>query len=480
MTRVEGSFTGLGDYRGAKLSVAERGVAQCGNGANGRNGTMGTTGLVRATTLTQPTSGPALPATIDGTTNLDMARKSVLRTENAVSDPAVTDHLSSHAFYLSTLGSDWRFVSGGELEETADGSARLTGLIARPGTPNEQFFVDIDFGGRLNSGEAGYPPPMSPKTELKPAMYAVNGGPIDTNHFYYYTTTTGSLTGLRGLTGLRYAVTPMGAAMQIGVGANGKNLTWGGSGWLNLDRTSAPQNSDFPQSLVGDVNVDLDGDENECARQADAQAGLGSNGGHALHIPTLGTDFVFQPGGQFTELANGTAVLNGLVVRASDASQRFLVSATFTGRLDPADSGYPPPMSPKTELAASAYLHNGGSPVDTNTWHYYTQTNGSLIGQGAFLGANVSFVGFMLRHHGLHNPVRVGKLLRRQRLRIGHLQRNLVGEEVAGKVHHHGHAEAHIEPIAATEHFATIEQNAAQQAKQQNGLNAIHKGSPLV
>src|SRR5205085_10795046 len=144
----------------------------------------------------------------------------------------------------------------------------------------------------------------------------------------------------------------------------------------------APANTSFPQTLVGDVNFDLGGDENECARQADVLAGFGSNGGHALHIPSIGTDFVFQPGGQFSELANGTAVLTGLVVRQSDATQRFLVSATFTGRVDPADANYPPAMSPKTELASGAYVQNGG-PVDTNTWHYYAQTNGTLIGQGA-------------------------------------------------------------------------------------------------
>jgi len=393
-TRVEGSFTGFGDYRGAKLVVAERGVSQSGNGANGRNGAMGATGLVRATTVTQPTFGPALPATIDAVTNLDMVRKSVLRTEHAVSDPAVTDNLSSHAFYFGALGSDWRFVAGGELEETADGSARLTGLLERPGTSNEQFFVELELGGRLNPGEAGYPPPSSPKVELKPALYAQNGGPIDTNHYYYYTTTTGTLTGLRDLAGLRYGVSPMGAAMQVGVGANGKNLEWGGSAWLTLTRLSAPSGSNFPQSLVGDVNVDLDGDDNQCADRAVALSGFGSNGGHALHMPAIGTDFVFQPGGQFSELANGTAVLTGLVARASDMSQRFLVSVTYSGRLDPADFGYPPAMSPKKELAGGAYVQNGG-PIDTNTWHYYTATSGTLLGQGAYLGANVSFVGHM-------------------------------------------------------------------------------------
>lgn len=394
-TRLEGTLTGLESFRGAKLAVAERGVAQCGDGANGRNATMGATGLVRATTLSQPTSGPALPAIVDGTGNLALERKSVARAENSVSDPTVTDHLSSHAFYLPGLGDDWRFAAGGELEETADGSARLTGVIVRTGAPNEQFFVDLDFGGRLNHGEAGYPPPMSPKTELKPSMYLANGGPVDTNHYYYYTTTTGTLRGLRALAGVEYAVAPMGPAMQVGVGANGKNLAWGGSGWLNLTLLAAPPSTSFPSMVSGDVNLDLDGDDSQCARQADVLAGVGSNGGHALHIPGIGTDFVFQPGGQFTELANGTAVLTGLVARASDASQRFLVSATYTGRVDPADAGYPPAMSPKMELAPSAYVQNAGGPVDTNTWHYYLHTQGTLIGQGAFLGANVSFMDFM-------------------------------------------------------------------------------------
>lgn len=394
-TRVEGTFTGFGAYSGAKLAVAERGVSQCGDGANGRDVAMGTTGLVRATTVAQPTSGPALPATIDATANLAMAQKSVLRTENAVSDPAVTNNISSHAFYLGALGSDWRFVAGGELEETADGTARLTGVIQRPNVTNEQFFVEMAFTGRLNNGEANYPPPMSPKTELKPQMYLANGGPIDTNHFYYYPSFTGSLTGLRGLSGLSYALTPMGVAMQIGVGANGKNLAWGGSAWLNVNRTAQPRNANFPQFVGGDLNLDLDGDENECARAAIATPGLASNGGHAITLAGIGTDFVFQPGGQFTEFPDGTALFTGLVARESDASQRFLVTANYSGRVDPGDFAYPPPMSPKMELAASAYLSNGGAPVDTNTWHYYTSTTGTLLGQGAYLGANVSFMDFM-------------------------------------------------------------------------------------
>lgn len=389
--RVGGTLTGLEAFRGAFLTVSERGIAQCGTGANGRNAEMGATGLLRATTVSQPTSGPALPATTDGTTNLELGPKFVLRTEPAVSDPSVTDHLSSHAFYLGALGSDWRFVAGGELEETGDGSARLTGLIEQPSVPNQRFFVDLALSARTNSGEVGHAPAGSPKLELKNAAYRANGGPVEPNHWYYYETFGGTLTGLRGLAGVQYDVQRMGPAFQVGVGANGKNLAWGASAWLELTRTSAPQNSDFPQFVVGDVNIDLGGDDSQCANAAVDEPGVGTLGGHALYLAGLGDDFVFQPGGQFTELANGTAVLTGLVARASNAAERFSVSATFTGRLDPADVGFPPVGSPKLELVPSAYVQNGGAPVDANAWHYYTSMTGTLLGQGAFLGATVAF-----------------------------------------------------------------------------------------
>jgi hypothetical protein len=387
---VEGMLTGLEAFRGAKLTVVERGVAQCGIGANGRNGAVGATSLLRATTVAQPVAGPALPGSIDGTTNLELTPKSVLRTEPAVSDPSVTSHLSSHAFYLGALGGDWRFVSGGEFEETCDGTARLTGLIARHDLPSQQFFVDLALDTRTNSGEVGHAPAGSPKIELLDSVYAVNGGPVDPQHYYYYETFTGTLTGLNALNGVQYSIARMGPAFQVGIGANGKNLSWGASAWLQLARIAAPNGSDLPQDLVGDVNLDLGSDDSQCANAAIATPGIGGNGGHALHMPGVGTDFVFQPGGQFTELANGTAVLTGLVARASDATQRFLVTANFAGRLDPADPLYPPAGSPKIELAASAYVQNGG-PVDTDTWHYYTAMTGTLLGQGAYLGAQVTF-----------------------------------------------------------------------------------------
>lgn len=387
-----GTLTGLGDYRGAKMNVNERGPAfQCGGGANGRSLATGASGQLRTTLLTQPISGPLLPTNIDGESRLDLASKFVLKAEEAVSDPSVALYFSTHAFYLSQLGDDWVFTSGGELEETSDGTGRMTGVIARVTQPNQKFFVDVAFSTRTNPGEVGHAPAGSPKLELQASAYLAGNGPVDPNHWYYYEVFGGTLTGLDAFAGVDYAMTRRGPAFQVGVGANGKNLAWGGSGWLDLVLLNAPSNANFPQSLVGDINVDFLNEESECTTKADALAGVGQLGGHAMYLLGVGDDFVFQPGGQFNEFADGTATLQGVLARTNDESQRFLVNATFTGRLDPADVGYPPPASPKLELVSTAYVQNGGTPVDTNTWHYYETTNGSLIGQGAFQGALVTF-----------------------------------------------------------------------------------------
>lgn len=385
---MTGTLTGLGDYRGAKLLMSKRGPAvQCGNGANGRNCEMGVAGLVTTAVVQQPLTGPALPPSIDGETRMAFAPKFVLGVQEAISDPTVSPYNHTHALQLGPLGTDFVFVAGGQLEEKLDGTAKMTGVIARVSDPHKRFVLDVDFSSRTNSGEAGYAPAMSPKKELRPRAYVERAGLVDTNHWYYYENYTGTLTGLEDFAGVEYGFTKFMASFQIGVGANGKNLDWGGAGWLDATLQAAPPNANVPAQLIGDINVSLVGQENECAQPANALVGVGQLGGHALYLNGIGSDFVFQPGGQFSENADGTATLTGVLERVTDSSQRFLVSAQFSGRLDAADFGYPPPMSPKMELVPSVYQSNGGAPIDTNTWHYYTDMTGTLLGQGIFAGA---------------------------------------------------------------------------------------------
>jgi hypothetical protein len=340
---LTGTLTGLQDYRGAKLMVGKRGPAfQCGAGANGRNTEMGVEGLVTTLAISQPFVGPPLPAVVDGEAHLDLEPKSVLGVQEAVSDPSVSPIAYHHAFALSTLGEDYVFVAGGQLEEKEDGTANLTGVIARLSNPHQKFFVDAQFSARTNPGEAGYVPAGSPHKELVPAAYVENGGPIDTDHWYYYEVFGGLLTGFDEFAGVQYGFTRSMVAFQVGVGANGKNLEWGGSGWLDLVRLTAPPNSPLPLTATGDINANFTGEENECATAAMAVPRLASSGGHALFLNGIGTDFVFQPGGQFSEFVDGTASLTGVVARVADPLQRFLVSIQFGARLDPFDLGYPP------------------------------------------------------------------------------------------------------------------------------------------
>lgn len=111
----------------------------------------------------------------------------------------------------------------------------------------------------------------------------------------------------------------------------------------------------------------------------------GSSGGHALWMPGIDTQLVFEPDpGTFTEYADGTATLSGHAVRAGDAGTGFDVSVTLSGYTETAPAG-----SPKKELASGAYAENGG-PVDTSTFTYYTTFSGTLTGFGNWAGASLT------------------------------------------------------------------------------------------
>ena len=104
--------------------------------------------------------------------------------------------------------------------------------------------------------------------------------------------------------------------------------------------------------------------------------------GHAFYLPGISTDFVFTPSpGSFTIRNDGTATLTGTLHSKSNPANGFTVTVSFSGYSTTAPAG-----SPKEELAASAYVQNGG-PVDPSTWTYYTSFTGTLTGTGSYAGA---------------------------------------------------------------------------------------------
>jgi len=282
-----------------------------------------------------------------------------------------------HALWLPGIGTDFEFVSGGHLAEHADGTARLLGVVARRSEPTERFAVDVELLDRVSPGDPNHAPAGSPKQELAAHAYLDGGGAVDPRLWRYYETTIGTLTGLDDLDGAVLQVSRRGPAFQVGYGANGKNTRYGASGWLDVVVLSHPNDGSTLQGDKGDINIDLGGDCEDCARAA---------GDHAITMPQFGDDFLFVSGGVFEERVDGTARLTGEIVHDTDPLNRWAVQIEFMRRINPGSPSHPPAGSPKQELGSGAYADNGGI-VDPDAWHYYQDTVGYVAGLDDNLGA---------------------------------------------------------------------------------------------
>ncbi|MBZ0252140.1 MAG: hypothetical protein K8I02_02260, partial [Candidatus Methylomirabilis sp.] len=293
-----------------------------------------------------------------------------------------------HALWLPGVGTEFIFTAPGPFIEKGDGTAQLSGVVVDANDTNRRFTVKLDFGGRVNPGDAGYPPAGSPKKELPASQYAPVG-PVNPNTWHYYTTLTGALAGDRDLEGALYTVARRGPAFQVGVGANGKNIMNGASGWFTATLVQQPYVGDaLPGTVHGDVNVDLSAECEYCVQGALLDGALNQ----AFWLPGISEYFLFVPPGTFVEHADGTAELDGVIIDVSDPTltRRFAVHVVFSGRVNPGEAGYPPPDSPHTGLLETGDLVPAG-PVDTDSWHYYTVIQGTLTGLGAFDGAVLTF-----------------------------------------------------------------------------------------
>lgn len=158
-----------------------------------------------------------------------------------------------HAFWLPRgLGRDFVFDGDGEFRQNADGTAVLTGTIRRERRPSHAFYVEVHFGGYTERA-AG-----APKKELVPRAYKRRGGPVDVSTWYYYTSTMGTLTGIDAFEGALVDISRRGPAMQVGYGANGKNVGYGASTWLNWRVIRQGDTHNFRRTRgTGDINIDL-------------------------------------------------------------------------------------------------------------------------------------------------------------------------------------------------------------------------------
>ncbi len=149
-------------------------------------------------------------------------------------------------------------LENGQFQEFVDGTARFTGRWVNVSREDIQFDIDIEFAGRT------FTPPNDPKEHN-----CLGANPAN---FYYYTQTSGRITGREAVAGAQIQVGRVGEAFQVGNGANVTNneLSFGGSGWLSLEVTRQPNTGfriDIETNRVdgnGDININLSGDPFSC------------------------------------------------------------------------------------------------------------------------------------------------------------------------------------------------------------------------
>jgi len=132
-----------------------------------------------------------------------------------------------HTIWFRDGGVHWRAESGARYIEEDDGTARLYGTITRNGQDRN---FDFNMTGRTFN-----PPPGSPKLETH---YEID----DTNGWYYYTETTGTIGGEEYV--------GFGPGFQAGIGANMKQPEmFGAASWLAL--------ASKPSAHAADINIRL-------------------------------------------------------------------------------------------------------------------------------------------------------------------------------------------------------------------------------
>ncbi len=174
----------------------------------------------------------------------------------AISDEFGPDE-SRHAWSTQCIGHEFVFDrhEPRSFEELGDGTARLRGTLVDEDDSDDRWLVDVHFFDRVDAGDP--PPEGSPKKELHPSAYVENGGPVDPRTWHYYVRTEGTITGLGDNDGCTIQISRDGPAFQVGVGANGKNVRYGASGWLDQ---LIDCRGEEPFECKGDFNLNLDDD----------------------------------------------------------------------------------------------------------------------------------------------------------------------------------------------------------------------------
>ncbi|GAM21234.1 hypothetical protein SAMD00019534_044090 [Acytostelium subglobosum LB1] len=233
----------------------------------------------------------------------------------------------------------------------------------------------------------------NPKLELQANAY-VPAGPIDPCSWKYFVIDTAA-SRLVGkdleLEGWDIILTPhMGMPLQVGKGANGKNLNLGMSSWFSFEFVK--NGTRYTSPNVADINVDLTCSDCPSGDYA-ATAAMGPTGGQSAYVSSTDLtpfggfqsfDFVNKSGNLHLE-SNGDMLLTGTLSPVSHDSPLLTCSLLFHPNRDYF-------RSMKLELDYHVYFPQGW--VDPGTYIYYDiDTHNSQCISGE---TTIKFVGDMM------------------------------------------------------------------------------------
>ena len=183
----------------------------------------------------------ALGLSLFFTTNV--SAQSITATRNVEN----TTHCSNGRLYGTWLNfnglNNYYEISNSQFIEYDNGTATLNGRIINRSDSDIQFDLDILFSGRTSSEPAG-----SPKLN---ECYSAN-----TDDWYYYEYTSGTITGVGDASGAVISISRRGPAYQVGVGANVTNAeAFGASGWFDLTVEHQPSGNLKLDGKNGDFNI---------------------------------------------------------------------------------------------------------------------------------------------------------------------------------------------------------------------------------
>ncbi|KAN0029445.1 hypothetical protein ACTA71_007572 [Dictyostelium dimigraforme] len=277
------------------------------------------------------------------------------------------------------IANNYNFVSSGVVQTNGGNNLVLTGTL-------QPFNSSLSDKFSLRAAFVKMGQPNDVKQELQDKAYKANGGPVDPSTWSFYQIMP-EKSKMVSLTNPNTFVTMSenpNTALQVGVGANGKNLQDGASGWFQYHATdgSVNVNSGSGEMQVVDININLGCSSTfECesntytiSKAAIDKTLTAQEGSQALFVDQVSSVFGNQ---KSFDTSSGT--VNTISIDQSTGNLHLTAGFTSNG-----DSGvtvncdlrFTPALpnndyKPKLELMDSAYISANG-PIDPNTWAYYT------------------------------------------------------------------------------------------------------------